>query len=289
MGILSLFSIAVFAAEAILSPVPDSVLWTPPPPTKPAISFGEIPVPTPTPSPSPVVLGVSTPAQPTRTTKKTHITIAVLGDSMVNTLGPGVPDLREELNTIYPQTSFTVLNYGVGAENIDSGLTRITSNYTYLGEEKPSIVSQAPDLVVVESFGYNPYSFDEGALTRHWLALAALVDAIRTNLPNTEIVMAATIAPNWDTFGDGAAGLSFDPVGKRQKVETIKTYLENTAKFAASQKLPFADAFHPTLTSEGNGKLSYINAGDHIHPSGEGRALFGRVVAATIVSNRLLE
>lgn len=289
MGFLSLFSIAVFAAETILSPVPDSVLWATPQPTKPAISFGEIPIPTPTPTPAPVVLGVSIPAQPTRTTRNAHVTIAVLGDSMVDTLGPGVPDLAKELTHIYPGTTFTVLNYGVGGENIDSGLPRITSSYSYLGENKPSLVSQTPDIIVVESFGYNPYSFDEGALTRHWLTMGAIVDAIRANLPNTQIVLAATIAPNWDTFGDGAAGLSFDPVGKRQKVETIKTYLENAAKFAASQKLPFADAFHPTLTSDGNGKLSYINAGDHIHPSGEGRALFGRVVATTIATNRLLE
>lgn len=290
MGFLSLFAVAVFAAETILSPVPESVLYATPPPPKPVVSFGELPVPTPTPTPSPVVLGASTPAPaPTRVARKTHMTIAVLGDSMVDTLGPGVPDLDRELTAIYPKTSFTVLNYGVGAENIDSGLTRITSNYTYLGEAKPSIVSQSPDLVVVESFGYNPYPFDEGALTRHWLAMAAIVDAIRANLPNASIVLAATIAPNWDTFGDGAPGLSFDPVGKRQKVENIKMYLENAAKFAASQRLPFADAFHPTLTSDGNGKLSYINAGDHIHPSGEGRALFGRVVAATIAANRLLE
>jgi lysophospholipase L1-like esterase len=281
MGFLSLFAVAVFAAETILSPVPESVLNATPKPPKPVLSFGELPVPTPTPTPAPVVLGVATPA-PKRTARKTNMTIAVLGDSMV-------PDLNRELTAIYPKTTFTVLNYGVGGENIDSGLPRIASNYTYLGEAKPSIVSQAPDVVVLESFGYNPYSFDEGALTRHWLAMAAIVDAIRANLPNASIVVASTIAPNWDTFGDGAAGLSFDPAGKRQKVETIKTYLENAAKFAAGEHLPFADAFHPTLTADGNGKLVYINAGDHIHPSGEGRALFGRVVAATIAANRLLE
>ncbi len=289
MGILSLFSIAVFAAETILSPVPESVLNATPPPPKPALSFGQIPIPTPTPTPMPQVLGVSAAPTPIKTTKKPNLTIAVLGDSMVDTLGPGVPDLAHELTTIYPGTTFSILNYGVGGENIDSGLPRITSNYTYLGEGKPSIVSQAPDLIVVESFGYNPYSFDEGALTRHWLALAAIVDAIKTHLPNTHIVIAATIAPNWDTFGDGAAGLSFDPVGKRQKVENIKTYLENTIKFAAGERIPLADAFHPTLTADGNGKLVYINGGDHIHPSEQGRALFGRVVAATIVANKLLE
>jgi lysophospholipase L1-like esterase len=216
------------------------------------------------------------------------MTIAVLGDSMVDTLGPGVPHLVTELKKTYPDTTFTVLNHGVGAENIDSGLRRITSSYTYLGESRPSVVSQNPDVVVVESFGYNPYTFDAGALETHWLALSAIVDTLRVQ-GEAKVVIAATIAPNWDVFGDGAAGLSFSPTDKHQRVDVIRKYLDSTVKFAQSQGLPLADAFHPSLTNDGNGNLVYINAGDHIHYSDAGRALFARVVAQAIVANRLLE
>lgn len=290
MGILSLFSVAVFAAETILSPVPESVLLPPPPPpTKPSMSFGALPTPSPTPTPIPVILGASIEKPSTRTTRKPNVTIAVIGDSMVDTLGPGVPHLATAMRKIYPATAFTIYNHGVGAENIDSSFSRVTSGYSYLGEARPSLASQQPDVVVVESFGYNPYSFDEGALEKHWLAMATLVDILRTYIPDVKIVIAATIAPNWDVFGDGAAGLSFDPEGKRQKVSTIRKYLDNAVKFAQSQNLPLADAFHPSLTADGNGKLQYINGGDHIHYSDAGRELFAQKVTQAIVGSRLLE
>lgn len=293
MSILSLFAAAVFAAETVLSPVPESVLFAPtPPPVKPTISFGALPLPTPSPSPIPavpVVLGVTTEQPVARRTKQSSVRIAVLGDSMVDTLGPGVPHLASELKKIYPATAFTITNHGVGAENIDSGLRRIGTGYTYLGEHRSSVADGQPDLVVVESFGYNPYPYDAGALETHWLALSAIVDELRSRIPGVKIVIAATVAPNWDTFGDGAAGLAFSPADKRQRVDNIRRYLDSTVKFAQSQNLPLADAFHPSLSADGNGKVEYINGGDHIHPSDAGKQLFAQTVTRAIVEGRLLE
>ena len=217
------------------------------------------------------------------------MTITIVGDSMVDTLGPEVGGLGNKLRVTYPATTFTIINHGVGAENIDSGLTRLTNGYTYLGTPRPSVISQKPDVIIIESFGYNPYSFDEGALTKHWLQLAAMVDVIIQQLPETKIMIAATIAPNWNVFGDGAPFLSFSPEGKKQKVETIKLYIDNAVKFAKSQKLPLADAFHPTLDSTGNGKLGYINGGDHIHYSDSGRSYMASILSSALVANKLLE
>ncbi len=287
-----------YAAETIVSPLPDPLPFEYPQ-EEPLVSFGALPVPAA--AQSPTVLGVTTdetPTQPqtptptpsqTRATNKSAITIAVLGDSMVDTLGPGVPHLADRLARLYPATSFRILNYGAGGTNIDYGIERLTNDYSYVGNHVPSLLSQQPDLVVIESFGYNPYPFDEGVMERHWLALATMVDRIRASLPGAKIVIAATIAPNWNVFGDGAPFISMSPEGKRQKVETIKKYLENAVRFAQSQKLPLADAFHPSLDSQGNGKLAYINPGDHIHYSDAGRQFFAGVVANAIVSHKLLE
>lgn len=224
-----------------------------------------------------------------RLTKKSHYTIAFLGDSMVDTLGSDLGLIRDEFATVYPKTTFTLLNYGVGGENIISGLERLTHETRYLGKFRPALVSLAPDVIVVESFAYNPFPFDVGALEQHWLSLAYIIDAIKANLPQTNIVLVATIAPNSKRFGDGAPGLAFGPQDKIERTNTIKQYLDNTIRFAQSEHIPLADAYHRSLDNVGEGKLLYINPGDHIHYSDAGRQLVARTVVDTIVGNKLLE
>lgn len=287
MNVFSFFSLAVFAAETIISPIPAGSITLSTSVSKPSQSFAQIVHH----EPSLEVLGVAIeePSPVSKQTRKNHYTVAVLGDSMVDTMGPGVPALESQLKTLFPSTSFTILNYGVGGTNIDYGLERLTSDYTYLGNAIPSLVSQQPDIVVVESFGYNPYSYDEGALDRHWLAMASIVDRLKTYLPGVKIVIAATIAPNSRLFGDGAPGQYFDAIAKVQKTTTIKAYLENTVAFAKGERLPLADAYHPSLDGSGDGKEIYINPGDHIHYSDAGRQFFANVVANAIASHKLLE
>lgn len=224
-----------------------------------------------------------------RQTKKTHYTIALIGDSMTDTLGENLGLVGDELRRMYPATTFTLLNYGVGGENIVSGIARVTADTRYLGIARPSLISQKPDVVVIESFAYNPFPYETGALDQHWLSMAHMVDAIKANLPKTKIIVAATIAPNSLVFGDGATGIAFGIQDKRERTQTIKQYLENAIRFAQSESLPLADAYHPSLDTNGEGKLLYINPGDHIHYSDAGRQLFARTLVNTMVTNKLLE
>jgi len=296
MFFFSLFVSSVFAAEMILSPVPEdvlssfgSIMISTKVETLPDVSFGDImitptPTVTPTPSPSPTPSPI-----PTRTARKQSFTIALLGDSMMDTMGPDAPALKSILGKTYPGTTFVIKNYGVGGTNIEYGIERITNGYNYLGNPIPALSSQTPDIVVIESFGYNPFPFDDGAMDKHWLSLAKAVDTVRGNVPGVKIVIAATIAPNWNVFGDGATGVAFASLDKQQRVANIKKYLENAVKFAKSQNLPLADAYHASLDSSGNGKLAYINPGDHIHYSDTGRVLFAGKIAGAIIGNKLLE
>ena len=208
---------------------------------------------------------------------------------MIDTLGPTIPNLQTKLTALFPATTFTLLNYGVGGTNIDYGIERLINSYIYLGKTIPSLLSQKPDVVVVESFGYNPYSYDSGALEKHWLQLANMVDSLKKGIPSVKIIIAATIAPNSKVFGDGAPGLSFSSQDKIERTTVIKQYLDSTVKFALSQQLPLADAYHATLDGKGDGKLVYINGGDHIHYSDAGRAFFTQKIADAIVANHLLE
>lgn len=141
----------------------------------------------------------------------------------------------------------------------------------------------------MESFGYNPYPYDTGALDKHWLQLGAITDTVRSSNPDTKILIAATIAPNWDVFGDGAPFINFSPEGKREKVRVIDSYIESTIGFAKTKRLPLADAYHATRQNDGNGMVKYINPGDHIHYSDAGRALMSQTIADAIIANRLLE
>lgn len=221
--------------------------------------------------------------------RKPAYTIAFLGDSMIDTLGSDLGLVEDELRRVYPKTDFTLLNYGVGGENIVSGLERVTRDTVYLGSPRPALILTHPDVVVVESFAYNPFSFDTGALEQHWLSLSYIIDALKINIPETKIVIAATIAPNSTVFGDGAPGLSFSPQDKLERTNTIKRYLQNSIRFAQSEHLPLADAFHPSIDRDGEGKLAFINPGDHIHYSDAGRQLFARTVVDAITANTLLE
>ena len=207
------------------------------------------------------------------------MTIALLGDSMMDTLGPNAPHLSSALKKTYPATTFVIKNFGVGGTPIDSGIGRI-----------PTIASINPDVIVLESFAYNVSgTTSQGEVDRHWLNLARAVDAIKNNLPNTKIVIAATIAPNSIRFGDGAPGIAFSSKDKQERTDMIKKYIETAIKFARSEHIPLADAYHASLDNSGNGKLALINSGDHIHYSDSGRALMGSKIAQAMIVNKLLE
>ncbi len=309
MDLFSLFVSTVIAAEIVISPLPDGADIPGPPIPKTKFSqfisplatgqvLGETTV-TPQPEPTPLPADLSaeglTKAEvppdgaTAATPRKKSFTIALLGDSMIDTLGPDIPDLQSQLASRFPTTNFTLLNYGVGGTNIDYGRERITNSYEYLGRQVASLVSRHPDIVVVESFGYNPFPDENRGVDRHWLAMAGVVDSLKKNLPGADIIIAATIAPNAKVFGDGAAGIAFSREDKWQRVDVIKKYLESTVAFAKSQHLPLADAFHPSLGPDGNGNLAYINAGDHIHTSPAGRQFFAGKVAEAIITNHLLK
>ncbi len=210
---------------------------------------------------------------------KTSYTIAVLGDSMVDVMGEGLPHLTKDLKNRFTKISFNLLNYGAAATNIEYGLVRLANNYSYLGKNVPSLLSQNPDIVVIESFAYNHWDNNESDLNRHWLTIAKLIDTVKNYNPKTKIVLAATTAPFCPTYTEGSANLP--PPRKQIECETVKAYLQNMVNFAKSEHYPFADAYSASLKgSEGNPK--YINQSDHIHMSEAGKQMFAQKLAEAI-------
>lgn len=247
-------------------------------------------------TPPPAVLGAQTKQETTEEKKETEksvpiktgsYTIALLGDSMIDVMQPDLPQLVSTLKNYYPQVQFKLLNYGVGASNLDYALTRLTKNYTYLGKEFPALLSQNPDIIVIESFAYNHGENNQSGLDQQWLTLAAIISTIK-NQSQAKIVLAATIGPDENNLCDGIEGINLPPDQKKAKAQAIRAYLENIINFANSQGYPLADAYHLSLDSNGNGKNIYINQGDHLHPSGPGGELLAEKIAEAIYKNNLL-
>ena len=217
---------------------------------------------------------------------KSIYTIALLGDSMTDTLGKELIHLRILLKENFPGKQFFLLNYGQGATDIESGLKRLTERTTYLGESYAPLVAYKPDIVVVESFAYNHWGAELSDLNRQWLAIARIIETIRSYSPDTRIILAATISPNAFKFGDGILNWSKDM--KWDASVTTKAYLSNLINFATSQNYPLADAYSASLGADSQGLSRYINPVDNLHPSEEGKMLYAHKITETIKLHNLI-
>lgn len=218
---------------------------------------------------------------------KTTYTVAILGDSMVDTLGHDLSGLKQLLRTNYPTYSFALLNYGQGGTDLDSGLYRLTNSTRYLDTDYPPLISYKPDILVVESFAYNHWGGNLSDLDRQWLTIDKIIKTVKEKLPETKIILAATIAPNSKVFGDGK--LNWPKDLKYESAQITKAYLQNLTNFATSQGYPLADAYHTSLGNDGNGQEIFINQGDHLHPSNEGARLFYEKIMEAIKINNLIK
>lgn len=260
-------------------PVTDYLFPTPTPTDYPLPTFTPLPVYI---TPTPGLQNFISPNIP-----KSTYTVALLGDSMTDTLGKDLPQLKNLLHQNFPSYSFALLNYGQGSTNIESGLYRLTNTTNYLGRSYPPLLSYKPDILVVESFAYNHWGPEESDLNRQWIDIAKIIDTVRENSPATKIILASSIAPNASIFGDGALNWNSDQ--KWTAAQTVKSYLQNLTNFATSQHFPLADAYHPSLGTDGNGIPTYINNGDHLHPSDEGKTLYSQKIVDAIKENNIIQ
>ena len=93
-----------------------------------------------TPEPTPIVLKQALPAD--------AYTIVMVGDSMTEALGPNADKLREYLKIHYPNKVFGIYNLAEGSTNLLSLQEKIDKD----------ILSREFEVILIESFGYNPLS-----------------------------------------------------------------------------------------------------------------------------------
>lgn len=218
--------------------------------------------------------------------KRSYLTFLV-GDSIVAALGANDEGLREDLLKLYPNHEFVNYNYGFPSTNIESLPDRINLTSTSLGTNYQSINSQGFDLIIIESFAYNPlsqYPVADGVKKQTEILDQGVRELISTH-PNAVVAIITPIAPNKEFFAKGVLNLT--PAARAQWVAERVAYIKNATDFAQSHNLPLIDVYAKSQTSNGDGDLKYIDPHDYIHPSKAGIILINQTIADFIFNNKI--
>ncbi|KXK08778.1 MAG: GDSL-like Lipase/Acylhydrolase [Microgenomates bacterium OLB22] len=274
LGLLTLFSQRLAHDFTEKAQVPTSIiaLETNSTEDKPSV-LGIFFIPTPT-------LYVPIPTIPTFTTPKSSYRIAIIGDSMVDTMGERMEYLEAALKARYPRTQFELYNYGRGSERVADGLKRIDNHFANNDRRFDPLSSIHPDIIIVGSFAYNPY-FPPNR-DQHHQDLLTLNERMKQITP--EVYQLIEIAPMRNGFGMGPQGVNWDPTTAYTHTGFILEQIESAKQVAHETNTPLIDVFTPSVTKDdGSGRSDLVSTADHIHPSVAGHQFMAEIIAKKIV------
>lgn len=210
---------------------------------------------------------------------KDSYTIAIYGDSMIDTMGESLEYLSIALQRRYPNTSFHYYNYGIGAQNVEMGLARFHSPFSYKTRSFQAISAHHPDIIIIGSFAYNPFS--PHFRDQHWRVLNQLV--VEAKNTGAEVYMLAEIAPLRNNFGKGPGGVNWPEAVAQTHASHIVEQLENAIYIATDhQKVPLINAYSISKIDGKFGNRRFVDPHDNIHPSSEGHKLMAELIASKI-------
>lgn len=247
-------------------------------------------IPTSTPTPTPYIFRTYT--APTIEKKQVY-KIVMIGDSMTAALGPHGGGLSEYLNSLYKangqgEQGIIIDNYAkssnILAVNDELDQKTTISEYTF-----EPLLSTDFDLILVESYGYNPLSQlgVEDGIKKQNMALDTLMTTLITTHPHSAIVFVATIAPNIANYARATQPNTSAEERAKQAQERI-TYIKNHIEYAKNHNIPLINIYEKSLTPNGDGNMRYINMNDDIHPSFEGVLFIGHQIGDFIYNNQIL-
>lgn len=215
-----------------------------------------------------------------KTPRKQSYKIAIIGDSMVDTMGNRLEYLEGALKKRYPSTTFALYNYGIGAENVETGLARFGKSFQNTDRNYPPLNSLGADIIIVGSFAYNPFSpFDRD---RHWLTLAKLIEEAKKT--GADVYMLADIAPLRFEFGKGPNGVNWDSTTAYEHSGRIIQQEENAIGLSKNLNVILINVFEKSIVNaRSEGKKEYVNPSDGIHPSVKGHEFTAEEIANTLV------
>ncbi len=244
------------------------------------------------PKPTPMVLGSKSYASP-KIPRKDVYGIAMIGDSMMAALGPHGGGLSDYMNSLYKKSPddpqrIIIDNYSKSSNILAVG-DQLTKKVTIDPYTFGPLLSLNYDLILVESYGYNPLSqfgIEEG-LKRQNEALDGLMETLMKEHPDAEIVFVATIAPNKQNYAR-ATQPNYSAEERAKGAEERMSYIKNHIEYAKRYNIPLIDIYGKSLTDNGDGNLAYINPNDDIHPSFEGVDYIGREIGNFIHERKIL-
>src|SRR3989344_6896937 len=239
-------SVKAVSTSVILSPAPELTL---------------------TPSPTPIIFP-----------KKSSYSIAIFGDSMVDTMGENLEYLRDTLTNKYPQTAFNLYNYGIGGQNVELGLARFESPFTNRERQYPPLPVLNPDTLIIGSFAYNTFSTHDR--NKHYTVLKELIS--KAKALSSEVYLMAEIAPLRTGFGKGKNGVNMPENTAHEHALHIIEQLDNAVNRSVSEKIPLINVYYESRIDGKFGDPYYVNPGDGIHPSVAGYSLTAEAIVLKI-------
>ncbi len=211
--------------------------------------------------------------------QKESYSIAILGDSMVETMGENLDYLKQALEEKYPDTNFKLYNYGIGSSKTTDAGQYFEKGLSNGKRSYPSISNLKPDVIILGSFAYNP--FNEHNRDKHWIELAGLIKKAKEVTQNTYLM--AEIAPLEDNFGKGPGGIVWSEDFADKHVLKILEQMENVFGLSKELEVPVINAYEASLKDGSKyGKVEYVDDHDGIHPSEEGNILTAEKIVETV-------
>lgn len=225
--------------------------------------------------------------------KKQTYTIVMIGDSMTAALGPHGGGLSDYMNSLYkksPQDPQRIIidNYAkssnILAVNDQLNWKTTINEYTF-----GPLLSENFDLILVESYGYNPLSQfgQEEGIKKQNEALDSLMKTLITTHPHAAIAFVATIAPNIANYAK-ATQPNYSAKDRATLAEERIAYLKNHIEYAKNHNIPLINIYQDSLTANGDGDMKYINPTDDIHPSFAGVDFIDHEIGDYIYNNKIL-
>lgn len=213
--------------------------------------------------------------------KKESYSIAIFGDSMVDTMGENLEYLQEILADKYPKTKFNLYNYGIGGQNAEQGLARFESSFVNRGRQYPPIPQLSPDVLIIGSFAYNPFPVHDR--NKHYALLRDLVSKAKNT--SSHIYLLAEIAPLKTGFGKGKNGVNMNDAISLEHARHIVEQLDDVINLSNAENIPIVNVYYESRDDGSFGNPYFVNSDDGIHPSVAGHYF----TAESIVENIKLD
>lgn len=210
---------------------------------------------------------------------------------MTHALGPHGGTFNEYINALYKKDNRFILidNYSQPSTSIKTVREAMNRKDTYWDATFEPLLSRKYDLILIESFGYNPlseFSRDEG-LKKQIEVLDQTVRSLKESHHNSAIVFVATIAPNRENYARSVLP-NLKQEDRVKQVEERIAFIQNHIDYAKTHNIPLINIFEKSKAPSGDGNLALINPDDDIHPSAEGVNFIGHELANYIYENNIL-